>query len=331
MHIRTSHIALCLSLIFMGMVIYIVARNFDLQTITRLYASADPGWIVVALLPMAGLIAVSAARVQHILRSLRSTLVVQLISVVRMHLINQFMVYGAPVGGLVEVARIGLIKLRFNVTLGDATRTVLFERVLGMLGMVMTGVVASLAQWLMDVHGTIVLIQLAVWTLGTLVALLLILAPKLHLKIKWRPLFVIVNSTQMLGRLLRNPSFLFRQAILAVIMSFCFSAILWALAKAMSISISAPLIFVFAPVILMISSLPIFFLGWGGREAIMIATLGVVGRVPATEILALSIAYGAIVFVSSLPGGILWLMRPGLRKQIRHEAELLQKDSLNGA
>ena len=69
------------------------------------------------------------------------------------------------------------------------------------------------------------------------------------------------------------------------------------------------------PLIFLVASLPIFYMGWGGREAIVIVTLGSVAHLPTSESLALSAAYGVVVFLASLPGAALWLMRPSMRKR----------------
>jgi hypothetical protein len=79
-------------------------------------------------------------------------------------------------------------------------------------------------------------------------------------------------------------------------------------------------IVVFSPIILFVNSLPIFYFGWGGREAAIIATLGVVGGMAKPEAVALSIAFGVLSLLCSLPGGVVWLMRPSLRKSLSEES-----------
>ena len=77
----------------------------------------------------------------------------------------------------------------------------------------------------------------------------------------------------------------------------------------------------FMPVIFFVSSLPVFYLGWGGREAIVIATLGSMGTVTRVEAVALSVALGVVVFLASLPGAAFWAMRPSMRKAIHTEIQ----------
>jgi len=61
-----------------------------------------------------------------------------------------------------------------------------------------------------------------------------------------------------------------------------------------------------------VSALPIFYQGWGGREAIVVATIGGVGQVTNAEAIALSIAFGIVIFLASLPGAVVWIMQPSM-------------------
>ncbi len=305
--------------LILGILIAIVIRRFDAAGIVHLWLTADPGWLAVAGGMMLIITVVSAARVQHIIATSFPGVDPTLASLIRVQFISQFIAHGMPVGGLADLARIAVIKLRYNMTVGGATQVVLCERVLGMLGMIATGILASVAQIGMDVHGQVVMVQIVVWCSGVAGLIVLVAMSDLKIKIPWRFVATLARVLQHLGSLMKFPSFVVVQFCLAVLYSLSFSGVLWALAVAMNIPIHPLLLITFAPIILLISSLPIFFLGWGGREAIIVATLGVIGGIGEQQALSLSIAYGAVVMICALPGGVLWLMRPGLRKAIRAE------------
>lgn len=93
------------------------------------------------------------------------------------------------------------------------------------------------------------------------------------------------------------------------------------LAYGMQIQVSKLHVLLFMPLIYLVSALPVFYQGWGRREAIVIATIGSTGQVTSAEATALSVAFGVVVFLASLPGLVLWIMRPSLRKSVRMEAE----------
>jgi glycosyltransferase 2 family protein len=64
---------------------------------------------------------------------------------------------------------------------------------------------------------------------------------------------------------------------------------------------------VILPVVLLLTSLPISFAGWGLREGAMIIALGIYG-VPQETALALSLVYGVLHLISGLPGLLLWVL-----------------------
>lgn len=86
--------------------------------------------------------------------------------------------------------------------------------------------------------------------------------------------------------------------------------ILYILGQGLSIDLSFGLYFVFMPIVLLLSMLPISFAGWGVREGAMVAALAVVG-VPAYQSLALSICFGLCLIFVSLPGGVIWFATRG--------------------
>jgi hypothetical protein len=60
------------------------------------------------------------------------------------------------------------------------------------------------------------------------------------------------------------------------------------------------------PFVTLASAIPISIAGWGVREGIMVVSLGYLGVVP-EQALVLSILYGVLMLVSSIPGLIIWL------------------------
>ena len=100
-----------------------------------------------------------------------------------------------------------------------------------------------------------------------------------------------------------------------------FAFVFIALAQGMNLAIAPVHIALFMPFIFLISSLPIFYQGWGGREAVVLLTIGGTGTVSGAQSIALSVAFGVVAFLSSIPGAVFWIMRPSMRKSIRLEME----------
>jgi uncharacterized membrane protein YbhN (UPF0104 family) len=61
------------------------------------------------------------------------------------------------------------------------------------------------------------------------------------------------------------------------------------------------------PAVMLLTSLPISFAGWGLREGALIIALGVY-QVSQETALALSLIYGVLHLVSAVPGLILWIL-----------------------
>lgn len=61
------------------------------------------------------------------------------------------------------------------------------------------------------------------------------------------------------------------------------------------------------PVVMLLTSLPVSFAGWGLREGAIIIALGVYG-VPQETALALSLVYGVLQLFSAVPGLVLWIL-----------------------
>lgn len=57
-----------------------------------------------------------------------------------------------------------------------------------------------------------------------------------------------------------------------------------------------------------LQTIPISIAGWGVRESFFVAAFGLIG-VATPSALAISVVFGLLIIVSSLPGGALWLLR----------------------
>jgi len=67
---------------------------------------------------------------------------------------------------------------------------------------------------------------------------------------------------------------------------------------------------VLVPAVILLSTIPVSIGGWGLREGLMVAALGLAG-VPADAALTISVLFGLAQIAAGLPGGALWLMAGG--------------------
>jgi len=131
----------------------------------------------------------------------------------------------------------------------------------------------------------------------------------------------MTRAVVLLGSMLRRPPLASKLLSVAFVQLAGLALVFIVLARGLHIPVSSLDIVLFMPLIFFVSSLPIFYQGWGGREAIVLATLGGTGAISDAEAVALSVAFGVVVFLASLPGAVFWMMRPSMRKAVHSEAE----------
>jgi len=91
---------------------------------------------------------------------------------------------------------------------------------------------------------------------------------------------------------------------------------LFMLARGLAIDVTLAECFaLFLPVVLL-AALPISIAGWGVREGGMVYAFGLIG-VPAADALVLSVLFGLVDMILSLPGGAVWIAGGGRAKRIR--------------
>jgi hypothetical protein len=120
----------------------------------------------------------------------------------------------------------------------------------------------------------------------------------------------------MLGELLASSSIALKLTVIAAVQIIGLAVVCQVLAYGMQIAVSPLQVVLYMPLIFFVSSLPIFYLGWGAREAVFIATLGSIGSVSTAEAVAVSVGMGVVVFLASLPGAVFWMLRPSMRKRL---------------
>jgi uncharacterized membrane protein YbhN (UPF0104 family) len=94
----------------------------------------------------------------------------------------------------------------------------------------------------------------------------------------------------------------------------------FALGRGLDLPASLGTCLVIVPLANILQALPISVAGWGVRETFFVAAFGLVGVRPSGA-LSLSIMFGLLGMLTSLPGGLLWLMGGGAHKRERATAK----------
>jgi uncharacterized membrane protein YbhN (UPF0104 family) len=82
---------------------------------------------------------------------------------------------------------------------------------------------------------------------------------------------------------------------------------LYLLFRAAGLTLPAWLIAGLIPLLQLVNSLPFLYMGWGGRELVMVATLGSASDLTVNDTLAVSIAWGMVLIMTGAINGLFLL------------------------
>jgi hypothetical protein len=195
---------------------------------------------------------------------------------------------------------------RTHVPASTATKSVLLDRISGFAGIVAIVLITIplLVPMLQSFEMKLGLMLIAAGVLAGIFSVFVL--RRLPARVRTGPLLGGLWRFASLGleimRSRRGALYVFGLSVLIQAINVL---VLYILGQGLSIHLALTQYFVFMPVVLFLSMLPISIAGWGVREGAMVAALTVVG-VPAHESLALSICFGLCLIVVSLPGGVVW-------------------------
>jgi uncharacterized protein (TIRG00374 family) len=213
---------------------------------------------------------------------------------------------------------------RAGLPLGPAIATVLVDRILGLLGLlllVIVGLPYLLSLRIAGVLAVAVSISVALLALGIAVFLFIdhlmagmsvLLQGRMRAALLQRPLITrvkdeLARTAKDTRRLLKALPYGPATILLSLVNQLVLGLVVLYLAHSMSLSLSpAAAVFLFPPVLLL-SMIPISLAGWGVREGAMVVVFSLAG-LQAEASLSLSVLFGACMFVSGLPGGFMWLL-----------------------
>jgi glycosyltransferase 2 family protein len=318
--LRLNWIAFASSLFLFAAILFLLSRKEGLNAVVAAWNGTDSLAFCLAVVLMLGVQVISACRVK-IIAAAEALHAIGYLSLLRIQLVAQFIAYGAPIAALSDVAKAAMLKLRFNLPIGQSIRIILYERICGALGAVVIGLIATVCQLVVPTPATLVHAQLLVFGAGLLGGSVILAIGGLHIKSGVELFDRAARTVILVGNMLRRAMVASQLLLVSFAQLVGFALVFMVLARGMHLPISQVHILLFMPFIFLISSLPIFYQGWGGREAIVILTIGGMGTVSSAQSIALSVAFGVVVFISSLPGAVFWMMRPSMRKFVQVEVE----------
>lgn len=303
-----------------GLIVYLFSR-VDLAEVMGILASARLGYFLLALLLYLAALAINALRWQVLLRA--QDIAVPLPALLEYTFVGVFFNNLLPtnVGG--DVMR-GYGLARYTDRVAEAAVSVLVDRIVGLVAFMTSAVVAALIA--VRATGQTELRRLA-WaaaiTLGGVsLAFLLLLSRRLRMRLEhlfhWPPLARLAPLYHRLSRALdayrHGGKTLALAFVIGLILVFLTNFVNWFLAEALGGGIGLLHISLFNPLIALVLLVPISIGGLGLNQSAYVFFFGLVG-VPERLALAVSLLLQLIIYVSSLPGALLWWRGRGRTEQ----------------
>jgi uncharacterized membrane protein YbhN (UPF0104 family) len=281
-----------------------ITNKFDVSGVIQLLKNVNFNFLYIAILVFVFQIIIASIRWKIILNNFNFELTYM--QVLRYLWIGLFFNQALPssIGG--DALR-GYYLRRNGGSIRDSTIGVLLDRVFGMVGLVIMVILVTpllinkldnlTAQW----GGALILAL----TLGIIIVVFVLDLLPFKLA-NWR----LVHGLYALSSSARKMLFSNNPGIILVTLSitihlFSILAVI-ILSESLLLEIEWLGIFIIIPLVILFMLIPISIAGWGVREGVMIVGLGYLGVQP-EQALTLSILYGLLMLIISLPGGVIWL------------------------
>lgn len=302
-------------------ILYFAFRHVDFNAVTRQFDRLDPLSLLAALLLMT-LSTVLAATRWRVITLETEGQAPGLLFFVRSIYRGAFLNQGLPttLGGdtlrVVDLAR-ALGSKR------EAFGTVLFDRVIGLSGLLVLNVL--MLPLSLNLFPLPLALAVAGVSAGGLVAIAVVLAlPWDKLSHHHQILDLIAELNAFGRRVLAHPRGFLLQCVLSVSVHLCSILAMFVLARQFGIAADLWTHLVIQPSVIIAATLPISLAGWGVREGSMAALFASIG-VAAPAVMATSLTFGVITLLSTLPG-LVFLIGKSTRRAAPTGAETIQGD-----
>jgi len=282
-------------------VFVLIFRHVDLGGVGRTLAGADPWLLLPALLFQLASTTVAAFRWHRIMAALGlgvgpgSGFTFYLRSYFKGMFFNQAL--PTSIGGdalrMLDVARLGHRKR-------DAFYGVAVDRGVGLFGLLLVNLAALAANPHLLPEAATVPIAVLV-TAGVVGFLLLLLARRVPQVGRWRVLALVHDLSTRLGLVFRDGEASAGQVVLAVGIHLLAMVGIFFLGRAVGLGYDLATFLVIVPPAILLTVIPISLAGWGVREGAMVGLFTLIGA-NKTAVLSMSILYGLVLIVVSLPG-----------------------------
>jgi uncharacterized membrane protein YbhN (UPF0104 family) len=287
----------------------VLAWWLDLGTVMSRLAQMRPGWVLLAVAISVVQTAVLAWRWRFTARCLGVALSYR--AAWREYYLSIFLnqvLPGGVVGDVSRAWRQARAQTRLREPSGPAVRAVIFER-LSAQAVMTTVAVASLLVLPVTVNLGSGLVPFGAGAVAVLIVIAMVVWTRRQASAQslWGQVLADLDAAH-----LRAPVFAAQLASAVVVVGTYLAAYVTA-ARAVGVDTPLPVLLPLVAPVLMTMLIPVTVAGWGLREGAAAVLWGVVGLTAADGVLV-SVAYGLLVLIGSLPGAV-FLMSPGTTRR----------------
>ena len=291
-----------LKLIVSILLLWIVARLVDFNLLSTIILNSNPAFIAFAILLQLASTTLAAYRWSLIMGALQfhETFMFYLTRYFKGAFFNQALpgsIGGDAVRGL-ELGKMGYSKK-------EAFSGIFIDRIVGLAGLLILNLIANtlsghlLPTWLFNLINAI--------SIGGITGFaVLILLRKITWLQNYRITQIFASLSSRLRKVYANKQAIFTQISLSIIIHFFSVLSLYELSLAIGMTLPLSIFLVVVPPVFLLTIIPISLAGWGVRESAMIGLFLLIGA-SKEMILSVSILYGVMLVVASLPGLFIWL------------------------
>lgn len=291
-----------IKLIITIVMFYFLFQYVDFNNLIAILAKSHGGIILIALLFQLGSTYLAAYRWRLIMKLLvfkeRVSYYVQ--SYFKGMFFNQLL--PSSIGGdavrIIDLTQKGYDKK-------DALYGVFVDRIVGLVGLLVLNLLATIIFYgaFDDSFSTLIILI----TLGGISGFfVLFYLDKITFLQNYKILNLFYRLAKRLNELYQSKKLLLLHIAISVGVHFLSILTLFALALSIDFHISFEIFLIALPPVFLLTIVPISLAGWGIREGAMVGIFMLVGA-DETKVLAMSILYGLLLIISSLPGSYFWI------------------------
>lgn len=186
----------------------------------------------------------------------------------------------------------------------EAFAGIFIDRIVGLSGLLVLNLIANLFSenilpfWLYHLINMICIIGIS----GFIVLSLLHIIPILS---RYRVTRIFSSLSLRFRKVYADQKSIIVQIGLSVMIHFLSILSIFEIARSLGLSLPLTTFLVVVPPVFLLTILPISLAGWGIRETAMVGIFMLIGA-PKEEVLSISIMYGVMLIIASLPGLIVW-------------------------